>query len=71
MLSILKKSLFGAAGAAGAVGGFTANEPALISELSKFAFPVISNVAPVLTTTEPVIGPSKPLHDTEVPCPMM
>ena len=43
---------------AGADWGFTLNEPALVSELSKFAFPVISNVAPVLTATEPVIAPS-------------
>ena len=43
----------------------------IIEELLKFEFPVISNVAPVLTSTEPVIGPSKPLHETEVPCPMM
>ena len=63
-LVIVKKVLLSAEALSGFVGAFTVNVPALVRVPPKVAFPLMSNEPPLLTSTFPLIGPSKPLHDT-------
>ena len=66
-LVIVKKVLLSAEALSGFVGAFTVTVPALVRVPPKVAFPLMSNEPPLLTSTFPLIGPSKPLHDTEFP----
>ena len=62
MLLIVKKVLLSAEGSSGVVGASTVTVPALVRLPPKVALPLMSNEPPLLTSTFPLIGPSKPLQ---------